>query len=87
MSENSIDQYGPFAYLFLVIFCTLLFFVGQCGSCLGIDYWRLDTKEETRQKEEAEEARYECQTQCGISYPDTWKEPDFTLQSKCTDAC
>ena len=42
MSDQSMDQYGPFAYLFLVIFCTLLFLVGRCGSCLGIEYWKID---------------------------------------------
>jgi hypothetical protein len=39
MSDQHISQYGPLALPALIFFCLLLFFVGQCGSCLGITYW------------------------------------------------
>ena len=87
MSDQSMDQYGPFAYLFLVIFCTLLFLVGRCGSCLGIEYWSGDPGEKSQQRKEAREAKKHCTAECSRSYPDTWKEPDHTSYSVCFDAC
>jgi len=81
------EPFSIFGWIIIAIICTALFFVQQCGSLLGIEYWQTDAVEQSQQKKEQRISKEECTHNCSKSYPDTWREPDATLYNDCFDAC